>query len=349
MQREGMFNSVELEGQEKPSLTPAGDVKVKYLGKRNFLDIHNDNETGLRAENNKQAGERNWNIHRFPPKLRHASDVAHSPRIEANITATPSPRETNSNRSNIPTDRPSPSQQSSKAHQDGPTISRRTLALRAMTLRLIGYILIPVICILPSVIMDLIVKACPVGVVKIPDGVSGFSDGLNGLIGLFNTILFLLDPVLLVVWADLRTNRRWGLLRKQRVAAHNSDCEGTDAIEVDVMDESPLQDAKNPGSDGADEEVGGVRSTRVGDDRRDLPLPKRAFEDSLVSGLPDADNEPPSHLTIVGPKRPRSRGMGRRTRREAHHDGAAGLMIRVQVQVTEYSDLERVEEYLLGL
>jgi len=308
---------MEIAGREKASLTPPGDIKSH--SKRIPSDTQTDNEAEL---SNEQVGERDWNIHIFPPKPRHSLDEAHSQRIEA-VTAAP------------PT------------HKERPNVSRRAGALRAMTLRLIGYILIPVICILPSSIKDLIVKAYPVGSVEISDVISGFFDGLNGLVGLFNAILFLVDPVLLIVWADLRANHRWGRLRKQRSEPHYTDPENRAAIEVDAVAESPLRGTDTPRSEGGGEQGGGIRSTHFGKEESQSSV-RRVFGDSLVSGLQKVDNEQrSSRLIQAGPKLLKS--MGRRKRHESHHGGGAGLMIHVQVEVAKYSDLERVEDYLHGL
>jgi len=323
MQKKGRLHTVEFEGREKASLTPADDVK--YLSKRSPSDIHDDDETELRAEDNARAGERDWNIHIFPPNPRHSSGAAHSQRINTNLTAP-------------------------LASQEQPKISRRTLALRAMTLRLIGYILIPVICILPSVIKDLVVKAYPVGEFEFPDVVSGLFDGLNGLVGFFNAILFLVDPVLLILWGELRANHHWGVLRKRRAESQYPDHENHNAIDVDTMTQSHLQNIETPGSDGASEQVG-VQSTHLGrENPQGQPSTQRAFEDSLVSNLQRlGDEQRSSRLTRARSKLPSLKGMGRRKRHESLHSGGAGLTIHVQVEVTKCSDLERVEDYLHGL
>ena len=321
MQKKSRPRTMEPEGEERASLTLVSDVK--YLGKGSLSDIH---DTVVRAKSDEQAGERDWNIHAFPPTPRHSSGATHPQRIEASPTAP-------------------------YAHQEQPKISRRTLALRAMTLRLIGYILIPVICILPNVIMDLIVKAYPVGDVEIPDAVTGFFDGINGLVGFFNAMLFLLDPVLLAVWAELRANRRWGLLQKQRRKAQYAEYEDCAATGVDATAEAPLQDTKTPGSDDADKRVGGIRSTRFGKEDHQSSA-KWAFQDSRTSSLPlpELDGEQRSPCsTQTGAKRPRFKGIGWGKRREAHHNGGIGLMVHMEVEVVKYSDLEMVDEYLHGL
>ncbi len=309
------------EGPEKASLTPPDDLRS--VNKTIPSDLHIDNEMELGAENDEQAGGRDWNIHIFPPRPRHTSGVAHPQRIDANTTAP-------------------------HVHKERPKISRRTLALRAMTLRLIGYILIPVICILPGSIKDLLIKSYPVGEVELSDGVSGLLDGLNGLVGLFNAVLFLVDPVLLIVWAELRAKHRWGRLQKQRTEAHDIDGENRAAIEVDVLSaDSPERDAETPKSDGGDGQVGGIRSTHFGKEDNQQSA-RRAFGDSLISSLQSVGNEGRSRgVARVAPRL--MKGMGRRKRQESTHNGGAGLMIHVQVEVAKCSDLERVEDYLHGL
>jgi len=215
-----------------------------------------------------------------------------------------------------------------------------------MTLRLIGYILIPVICVLPSVIRDLIIKAYPVGEFSVPDVVAGLIDGLNGLVGLFNAVLFLVDPVLLILWAELRANHRWGLVQKRRTEAHHAEHDTRNAADSDDVPESPLHDAETPRGDGSTSERVGIRSTHLG--RADTPrgLGKRAFEDSLVSDLRRLEEEErPPRLGLPRP----FKSMGRRKRQESRQSAGVGLTIHVQVEVTKHSDLERVEDYLHGL
>ena len=281
-----------------------------------------DHQRELRAEDEQEE----WNTHIFLRNIRYSSSEAHSSRIEA--TTTP-------------------------AHQGQPKISRRTLALRAMTFRLIGYILIPVICILPGVITDLIVKAYPVGEVYIPDLISGFCDGMNGLVGFFNAMLFLLDPVLLVVWAELRANHRWGLLQRQRTTSQYADHENRSTIDADAMDLSPLQDTRTPRSNGTGEHVGGTRSTCLGKECGHPP-PNRPFGDYFIPNLllPKPHDEQRSpRLTEACTHVSRIRGTSLPRLQKARDRGAARLAVhmQVEVEVTTHSDLERVEDYLHGL
>lgn len=83
-----------------------------------------------------------------------------------------------------------------------PKTSMKDVVVRQLTFRLIGYIVAPILCLLPGIILDLVAKVFPKLVV--PSSLNGLLDGLNGLIGLFNSILMLSDPSLLAVWNDVR-------------------------------------------------------------------------------------------------------------------------------------------------
>lgn len=320
MQKQYRLHSEEFESREKASLSVADDVN--FFGKKSSSDIHDENDTELQGSDREQAGERDWNIRGFSQKRRYSFGAAHPRRTDTAVIV----------------------------QEEQLTISRRTLALRAMTLRLIGYILIPVICILPSVIMDVIVKAHPVGDVEIPDAVTGFFDGINGLVGLFNAILFLLDPVLLIIWAELRANRHWGLWQKERTESQYAGPENvTKTNAVDVP--RPLQDTNPPGSNGGNEQVGGIHTTRFGK-ADSQPMATRAFEDSLIASvpLPRLDVERRSlRPTRAGPKLLHIKGVGHRKRHESRRNGGNGLTVHVQVEIAKYSDLERVDDYLHGL
>ena len=318
MQKQYGFQSEEFESPGA-SLSLADDVK--FFGKSSLSDIHDKNETVLRGPDEEQAGERDRNIHRPSQKRRYSSSTTHSQRIETTTIVL----------------------------EGGPKISRRALALRAMTLRLIGYILIPVVCILPSVTMDIIVKAYPVGDIEIPDPVTGFFDGINGLVGFFNAILFLLDPVLLLIWAELRANRHWGLWKKEHTESQYVDHENV--IEINEIGAPPEQDTKTPGKYGGDKQVGGIHTTRFG--RADnQPPATRVFEDTLITGVPPpkVDHEQRSpRITQAGPRLLQAKRLGRRKAHESRHNAGTGLAVHVQVEIAKYSDLERVDDYLHGL
>ncbi|KAG8831895.1 hypothetical protein FRC17_002390 [Serendipita sp. 399] len=91
----------------------------------------------------------------------------------------------------------------SQSPRQNETLSRRSLAMRALAIRLLGYITIPMICILPGVIKDLVSKIDPRAIDHLPGEVSTMFDTLNGFVGLFNAILFALDPALLALYHQL--------------------------------------------------------------------------------------------------------------------------------------------------
>jgi hypothetical protein len=66
---------------------------------------------------------------------------------------------------------------------------------------LTGYIVTPLLCLLPGIIFDLVTKVSPH--LEVPTAINALFDGLNGLVGLFNSALMLSDPALLAVWDDL--------------------------------------------------------------------------------------------------------------------------------------------------
>ncbi|PVG03713.1 hypothetical protein CPB86DRAFT_304101 [Serendipita vermifera] len=86
---------------------------------------------------------------------------------------------------------------------------RRNAVLRQLTIRLIGYNLTPILCLLPGIILDLVTKINPS--IQVPSWLNGLFDGLNGLVGLFNSALMLSDPALLVVWKDAQSSARRSL------------------------------------------------------------------------------------------------------------------------------------------
>lgn len=67
--------------------------------------------------------------------------------------------------------------------------------------------MIPMFCILPGVIKDLVSKVNPTAIENLPSQATTFFDTLNGFVGLFNAILFALDPALLALYRRLRTEK----------------------------------------------------------------------------------------------------------------------------------------------
>jgi hypothetical protein len=87
------------------------------------------------------------------------------------------------------------------------TMQRREMARRALTVRVLGYIMVPVICVFPGVIADIITRARPD--ITVPWAVELITDITAGLMGTFNTILLSFDPsVVAVVFWPLWKKRR---------------------------------------------------------------------------------------------------------------------------------------------
>jgi len=216
---EGRLDRVKSGAQEAPLFSPP--VAVKHIGEEDIscsLEPSDDEgATGnIRASVDDNRGP---NEFPFPPKV--YLDPPSCPstlQLQGLITSARNPTQMTPTlpgfAHHLPSQQESSRVQCSSHAQDRPRkVSRRTL--RAVALRLIGYILIPVFCIFPCAITDLIILCSPTGGVVIPDSVSGILNALNGLIGLFNALLFFSDPVLLVVWARLWANRSWGVLYEQ--------------------------------------------------------------------------------------------------------------------------------------
>ncbi|KIM26987.1 hypothetical protein M408DRAFT_330344 [Serendipita vermifera MAFF 305830] len=169
------------------------------------------------------------------------------------------------------------------------TLSRRSLAMRALAFRLLGYITIPTLCILPGVIDDLISKAMPWAIAGIPGQLSTFFDSLNGLVGLFNAILYAMDPALLALYHQM-----WQDYQERK---HDSN------LELGTADQ------------------GGDGNVEV---RTEAKKPRFA-----VPFSPGTSRH--SHRTTSGSV------------------VAGGIMIRVEVQADWDNDIDRLQDYLVGL
>jgi len=80
------------------------------------------------------------------------------------------------------------------------TLERREMARRALTVRVLGYIIVPVICVFPGVIADIRTRANPGAPVRFE--VELYAAITAGLMGSFNTIMLAFDPsvVAVVFW-----------------------------------------------------------------------------------------------------------------------------------------------------
>ena len=93
-------------------------------------------------------------------------------------------------------------------------VAKRDLARRALTVRVLGYISVPVICVFPGVITDLIARARPD--VNIPSAVLIIAASTAGLMGTFNAILLSFDPsvVAVVFWPHWKKKKEQERLRQ---------------------------------------------------------------------------------------------------------------------------------------
>lgn len=114
------------------------------------------------------------------------------------------------------------------------TLDRRDAARKALSLRLFGYILVPVICVLPGVILDFIAKSGHESDIDINDTVETFGDVLAGLMGCLNAIMFGVDPSVLAVVYAIRVDKEE---ERMRVAEGGKDWDSEKGlvIRVDVQ------------------------------------------------------------------------------------------------------------------
>lgn len=77
------------------------------------------------------------------------------------------------------------------------TMERREMARRALTVRVLGYMVVPFVCVFPGVVTDVITRARPD--ISIPAVVELVAAITAGLMGTFNTILLCFDPSIVAV------------------------------------------------------------------------------------------------------------------------------------------------------
>jgi hypothetical protein len=77
------------------------------------------------------------------------------------------------------------------------TVERREMARRALTVRVLGYIIVPVICVFPGLIVDIIIRVR--SDITVPFEVDLFAAITAGLTGTFNTVLLCFDPSIVAV------------------------------------------------------------------------------------------------------------------------------------------------------
>ena len=98
-------------------------------------------------------------------------------------------------------------------------LAKRDIARRALTVRVLGYISVPVVCVFPGVIIDFIARGRPE--FPIPPVAHLVAAITAGLMGTFNAILLSFDPsvVAVVFWPHWRKKEGQARLRQNMKAA----------------------------------------------------------------------------------------------------------------------------------
>ncbi|CAG7853085.1 SubName: Full=Uncharacterized protein {ECO:0000313/EMBL:CCA70836.1} [Serendipita indica DSM 11827] len=246
-------------------------------------------------------------------------------------------------------------------HHPTGTLSRRSLAMRALALRLLGYILIPTVCILPSVIQDLISKVSPQTASRVPDSVTTMFATLNGLVGLFNAVLFSLDPALLALYHQMKMARR-----EKKAMGHQTHRDIEMAPTGTVYTTPPESPGSgSPRQSEGVERHGSSRQRGQGDihETQTFVTAEGELELGSTSQVDEGNGtkvevRAGKFLTpiLVGNKVKKSeRGLPSPRSIAAYGNSGSvsnpGIMIRVDVEVdsTADKDLERLERYLGGL
>ena len=105
------------------------------------------------------------------------------------------------------------------------TVAWRDLARRALTIRVLGYIMVPVFFIMPGVILDILDRTSLAPMPKVAVIITTITPGLMGT---FNAVLFRMDPSVLAVIHSLRTREPSSIHRNQRHNARVLDGRGNE-------------------------------------------------------------------------------------------------------------------------
>ncbi|KAG8869693.1 hypothetical protein FRB97_000801 [Tulasnella sp. 331] len=98
---------------------------------------------------------------------------------------------------------PDPSLSTTATKIDTFSPARRSQAIRRLVLRLLGFISVPLICVISGIILDILTKT---GTEVSPHLDAGF-EVVAGLMGTLNGFLFLVDPGVLAVWEFIWTEK----------------------------------------------------------------------------------------------------------------------------------------------
>ncbi|CAG7853086.1 SubName: Full=Uncharacterized protein {ECO:0000313/EMBL:CCA70837.1} [Serendipita indica DSM 11827] len=256
---------------------------------------------------------------------------------------------------------------SAAAQHPSGTLSRRSLAMRALALRLLGYILIPTICILPGVIQDFLSKVSPQTAAGVPDSVTTMLDTLNGLVGLFNAILFSLDPALLALYHQMRMERR-EKKSMGRQAHRDIEMAPTGTVYTTPPESPGSKSPRQSHSDGAEGSSADRHHGRGGPNAvHETQTFVTAEGESDSAGVSQTDLGNGTKVEVrtgkflapilVGNRFKKSeRGLPSPRSIASYGNGGAalsspGIVIQVEVEVdtTRDKDIERLERYLGGL
>ena len=93
------------------------------------------------------------------------------------------------------------------------------MARRALTVRVLGYVIVPVICVFPGVFADIITRARPD--ITVPFGVELFAGITAGMMGTLNTIMLGFDPsvVAVVFWPYWKKRKDRKRMQKRNKSA----------------------------------------------------------------------------------------------------------------------------------
>jgi len=98
------------------------------------------------------------------------------------------------------------------------TLAWRDIVRRALTIRLLGYIVVPALFIIPGVILDILDRT---GLAPVPNVAVIITTITPGLMGTFNALLFRMDPTVLAVIYSLRA-REQGSIYPKDCQRHNA-------------------------------------------------------------------------------------------------------------------------------
>jgi len=128
---------------------------------------------------------------------------------------------------------------------DDMALARRDLARRALTVRVLGYISVPVICIFPGVIVDFVARVRPG--INIPPVVPLIAAITAGLMGTFNAVLLSFDPsiVAVVFWPHWKKEKVQERLRRHIIQLESGQPEPTAPPHKPILGDIEMAETKD--------------------------------------------------------------------------------------------------------